>query len=315
MSGRFPRELRYEDDALVLVGLRDCRQPNHPEIHLKHAFDAAEKPATFNSRLYQKPSGGSHSAATTPRGWLVPRHFTKLHDLESAMGIARSQSPLSFRGIVLCNPYLIGGEEPAMSRSSFRRALLFSPAYLWLIKLRALETWEAEGDWDEEEGGEGEIDFVKERTRCLFDLLLLFIQWRSQEQSRNRRGEKGKWKKLRQQRKMTGSGADASAPSSSTTQTSEISSPSSTAQAKEEHKQEENEDVEGEDDDEVREQEEERFLQLYPQYRADYLTLKTAFETVCHLVDQRYTELNRTCPSMQEWARCGTWAQKVVRRN
>lgn len=318
MSSHYPRDIIYESDALVLVGVRDCTSLLLPEVDLHRVVGEPLRQANvFNAGGCAAAGISNTPSGSRETGWLVPRQFSAPLDLGSAVREARSQSPLGFKGLVIYNR-LHGDRSsaphrPAMSDSSYRRALLLSPGYLWLTKLRALETWEREGDWDEEEGGEGEIDFVKERTRCLFDLLLLFLQWRSRQQTRTRRNEKGKWKKLRQyRRKMEAAGA---IPSSSALPASSVSvSPASSSSVSCEKVNEQ--EIQQDDDYEQttyeaqreeagREHEEERFLKLYPQYRADYEKLKAAFDIVCHIIDQHYFELNRRFPSMKEWARYG----------
>jgi hypothetical protein len=288
--------MKYKDDALVLVGVRDTSSPLCPEIDFNLALDG-QPAATFQS-CHQDTHNASDDATATHIGWLVPRRFQLLRDQAAMERKVRRQSPLSFKGLVISDRApQPATTAPALSASSCRRVVMSSPAYLWLAKLRALETWELEGDWDDEEGADGEIDFPMERERCLFELVLLFMQWRSRQQTRTRRGDKGKWKRLRRERRAT---TDAQTPS-------EDQATSSTDDHDQEHEEDEilaEEQSEGEEQQEPqRDREEERFLELHEDYREAYLAVKTTFLETCRQIDLCYTQLNQRCPLMKDWAR------------
>jgi hypothetical protein len=300
--------MKYKEDALVLVGVRDFgSSPLGREVDLDHAL-ASQSSAGAASTAFCSSGEGSHDNAATAVGWCTPQRFPNLRDQESMVRKVRRQSPLSFKGLVISDraPQAVTTSTPSamMSASSCRRVVLSSPAYLWLAKLRALEAWELEGDWDDEEDGEGEIDFAKERERCLFELVLLFMQWRSRQQTRTRRGEKGKWKRLRLQRRAPAAGGDGDLQTtpSATTATSASTTPGTTSDEQEEEEADQEQQDEQEEETE-RDHEEERFLELHEQYRADYLAVKATFVETCLQVDVRYTQLNRLFPSMKDWAR------------
>jgi hypothetical protein len=306
--------MKYKEDALVLVGVRDFgSSPLGREVDLDHALASQLTSADSATTTFCSSGEGGHDNATTAVGWRTPQRFPNLRDQESMVRKVRRQSPLSFKGLIISDraPQAVTAlaSSAMMSASSCRRVVLSSPAYLWLAKLRALETWELEGDWDDEEGGEGEIDFAKERERCLFELMLLFMQWRSRQQTRTRRGEKGKWKRLRLQRRAPVAGGGDGDPQTTpraTTATSASTTPTTTTtdEAEQEAEQQEEEQDEQEEKEETeRDHEEERFLELHEQYRADYLAVKATFIETCLQVDLRYTQLNRLFPSMKDWAR------------
>jgi len=276
--------MKYGADVLVLVGIRDFSSPLCPELDIADLLGQQASISPFPS-VQQEDE-------VFP-GWRVARRFSGIHDRQAMLQLLRSQSPLSCKGIILCDRSASSQSTSCMNMSaaSFKRLVIYSPTYLWMTKLTTLEAWEKEGDWEDEcgEGTEGEIDIAKQRERCLFELMLIFLQYNSkQKHSRTRRREKGKWKKLRRLRKM-GVGEEVIS--------GEVSLEKGSIEDDEMVDREE-----AEEGREKRNEEEERFLQLNPRYKEDYITTRAAFRRTCMAVDQRYHELNQRFPSFQQWA-------------
>ncbi len=164
ISDEFSHFMKYQQNRVVLITVRDTTSPHLPEIEL--------------------------DGSSLKDQWDRPTALIHVKSLEDAVREARLHSPINFKGLVLVD-------------NSHNRLVVHSHGYEIFARLKMLEAWEKEGCWEGEEE-DGEVDYKKERERCYLDLVLLFLQHSSQEPSRNRKHEKGKWKAIRKERKQEG---------------------------------------------------------------------------------------------------------------
>ncbi len=272
ISDEFSHFMKYQQNRVVLITVRDTTSPHLSEIEL----DGSLKDQ-----------------------WDRPTALTHVKSLEDAVREARLHSPINFKGLVLVD-------------NRHNRLVVHSYGYEIFARLKMLEAWEKEGCWEGEEE-DGEVDYKKEREKCYLDLVLLFLQHSSQEPSRNRKHEKGKWKAIRKERKQEGHRKeeepaileqDLSEPTEDSSTTIEEATftgnmlciPQLGSMSTLTHTHTYTRTQPGVVPDT-------EFVQEFPEHRQQYVAVKEAFMAVCRLVDERYAELNSKHGAMQDWAR------------
>jgi hypothetical protein len=268
----------YSTDQIVLIGVRDITTPNLVEVPLSIVQNEAE--------------AEGH--------WTLPRRFEHLHELESTIKEVRLHSPIELKGLVVVD-------------AQSRRMLIHSPGYLQIVRLTKLDLWEEEGQWDEADELQGDIDYEKEKEKCLFELLLLFMQQKSKEQSRNKLHQKGQRKRERQERRKLKANLDYKTQSSNTdekeskeaiekdTPHSRSEEESTTSAHNQSFTSNPDTKEEGEEE-ETMYVDELEFLEYFPKYAKDYLDVKSRFTSVCREIDERLQFLLKNYPSVANFA-------------
>lgn len=262
--------VHHNKDKIVLTGLRDVSAPSFHELPL--------------STIAETPENRGNYA-----GWPLVKDFSErivdTSSIEAVCKEARMHSPAHFKGLIVLD-------------KNFHRVAIHSLQYEQVVRLKALQRWEREGEWESEEErdegavykpreDEGEVNYFEEREKCYLELLVGWLQiFFSKEKSRNRKGDRGKWKNERKERK------------------------GQIRKNEEEPSQERKEEINKEKEKETNElliAEEspldETFLRYFPEYKEGYLAIRQKFDELGKEIYERLNILKAAYPSLKEFAK------------